>query len=234
MNTKNKTLAIVFDKSITAVSRNVNPLQLTLFGLGYQWNLTANTIQQTPINFPIARCVIYLNTETKTLSWEGRLDRDVKCAYAEIRLTAVNLLEVIDFVEHPPKAPVDDIHVVEVRGEDRVSFVINLKDKSLEVIAEDDLAGIGIQIPVSSETIIKVAKSMGILSNVLPVVRFCYPSSTTGKMRNRIVRVTFMNHEYIRGYELENTDAELGTFKAFQRKKVKENTVTILSFCSYK
>jgi len=233
MNVKNKTLAIVFDASVLSVAKSLRPLQLSLFGLGYEWNRSDLTPQA--VKFPSNPCVMYLNTETKTLSWDreylGKSDV-VSLSYANIRLTGLNLLEVIDFVENPPKTPAPKVYVSEVRGEHRVTFVVNPEDKTLEVLAEDN-HGRGIQVPVSSDSITKTAKAMGILSNTLPVVRFLYPSSTTGRMKARLVRVTFMNDVYIRGYELEDTDSETGTFKAFTINKLKD-PVQILSFCSVK
>jgi len=230
MNTKNKTFAILFDASIASVAKNIRPLQLSLFGLGYEWNLPPRRAQT--IKFPSNPCVMYLNTEAKTLSWDREYigkSAVVSLSYANIRLTGLNLLEVIETVENPPKPAADKVQVEEVRGNYHLSFIVDTIEKSLEVVAQNTNGG-DVFMPISSESITKVAKAMGILSNTLPVVRFLYPSSTTGRIKNRIVRVTFMNDEYIRGYELEDVNADMGIFKAFQRKRVKDGNVAILSF----
>jgi len=236
MNTKNKTIAIVFDNSISAVSKNTKPLQLALFGLGYKWNRFDT--QPVVINFPAKQCVIYLNTKTKSLSWDNVVQSNVKVvgnySYTSIRLTGNNLSEVLNFVEHPVK-PKIDVTIEELHDDRSIKFIVNADEKTVKVnlTKRNTLNRESVHdFPIAVELLDKVQSALG-RNSVLPVVNFIYPSSSTGRPVNRRVRVTFFNDAYIRGYELEDENDDKGTFKAFQTKKI-NGSVLLVSFHSGK
>lgn len=229
---KNKTLAIIFDPTVLSVGKNVNPLQLALFGLGYKWNRFDT--QPVVIKFPAKQCVIYLNTETKSLSWDNVVQSNVKAvgnySYTSIRLTGNNLSEVLDFVEHPVK-PKTDVTIEELHDDRSIKFVVDTDAKTVKVnlvkrsVLDRDIVH---DFEVSTDTLDRVQECLG-HSTVFPVVRFTYPSSSTGLPVERIIRVTFANDVYVRGYELAEVTDDKGTFKAFQQKKIR-GKVELISF----
>jgi len=231
MNTKNKTLAILFDNTILSVARSVNPLQLALFGLGYKWPYDGD--RPTVFEFPKQLNALYLNIETKQLSWDQLfLGQTItkKHAYTEIRLTANNLVDVLDFVEHPLK-PNCDVTIEEVHDDRSIKFIVDTDEKTVTVNLVKKTAidrDIVHNFEIYPETLDKVQEALG-HDTVFPVVRFSYPSSSNGVLLERIVRVTFANDVYVRGYELETESSDKGTFKAFQKKKIK-GKVDLISF----
>jgi hypothetical protein len=70
-------------------------------------------------------------------------------------------------------------------------------------------------------------------SKMLPVVTFRYPSSKTGKMERRYVRVVKADRQDLIGYELPDFDQQVeGTFKKFKRNRVEDGDVHLTHFNS--
>jgi len=224
---KNDTIAIIFDYNIPAVKRCVEPLQYALFGLGYKWFCTGKNV---PIPISGNQIVIFVNLKSKLLCWEEYNLKWRGHSYVEIRLTAINILDVIDFVKTPSASPKDLVMIEEIKdhGRNIIKFSINTEDKTanVQIITNGYLLSYE---EVSSDSMKKVVNALSIEDKpfdirTLPLIEFSYNNCL------RWVRATLINNTYIRGYEIDNKDSDKGQFKSFLKDKISNSSVWVIEF----
>jgi len=161
-----------------------------------------------------SKWTLYVDAKSKTLSWDLTHERAEKEAYHVVNSWNLHLREMLEIVENPPVPPEE---FTSIKGLD--GTIVNVYDNgNVEFVSYDQVL-----CKANADVIKGIAKQLGLLNDKkgLPLVKFYYPSSTSGSNLRRIVRVTRMDGTHIQGFEIPHAcSEEEGTFKKFSISKI--------------
>jgi len=212
---KNQTIGIVVEGSPDSVTQTeAENLQYTLLGRGYKWSGGNSYLSLNSR----AKWILYVDIKDKRLAWNP-LDapdfhKPKDNAYHIIRLWNLGFAGTIKVILYPPTPP-PDFKTIQGCTSDQM---VRVYDNGNVEFGDGDN-----YVLTNDTTITAIAKELGITtSGRLPIAAFEYPSSSAlHTAYTRIVRVTLMDNEYIKGYEIEDAnDKSDGTPKTFRLDKV--------------